>query len=335
MSAIYEVDNEQEYEAELDQCVGVSGYQHWFFLSALVEALGMDFRAFAVEFKGQRLGVLPLLFRRRGPISTANLVPFSCGPLIRGEALRAGLVGELFRGVEPVLRRNRVATARWTFSPALKVNSQDLIIPGFEVSTWDNYVIPGTKSLDDLRKEMSRGRRQSIKKTEAHGVFAEDSSIEEIKHWFPEQVSGVYGRQEILPPYSLAQLRLITERLASHPSMMWRTAKGPDGSPLGMSVSIVGDDRLWGWQMVGAPMRGISVQTLLHWDSTKWCLDRGLAYDIGGVPNEGIRVVKASLGAELETAVGISRPPAGAYKKAMSIYNWGMNAKAKLRSHRT
>ena len=33
--ALCELDDEQAYEAEISQCVGVSGYHHWFFLKAL------------------------------------------------------------------------------------------------------------------------------------------------------------------------------------------------------------------------------------------------------------------------------------------------------------
>ena len=144
MVAVYQLDNEQDYEAEVGQCVGVTGYHHWFFLSAMAQALDMQFRAFAVDADGKRLGVVPLLFRRRGPVSTVNLLPIGCiGPLIRGEALRAGLLGELIKGVEPVLRAHRTVAAKWAFSPGLNVQREHLAMPGFEVSEWENYVMPG------------------------------------------------------------------------------------------------------------------------------------------------------------------------------------------------
>jgi hypothetical protein len=41
----------------------MTGYHHWFFLSALAEALGYEFRAFAIDSGGERLGAVPLLFR--------------------------------------------------------------------------------------------------------------------------------------------------------------------------------------------------------------------------------------------------------------------------------
>ena len=55
------------------------------------------------------------------------------GPVIRGDALRAGRVNELLRGATSVLRRRTVA-ARWSFSPGLKVSTEDLAKAGLAVS---------------------------------------------------------------------------------------------------------------------------------------------------------------------------------------------------------
>lgn len=329
MTTIYELDDEQAYEAEVSQCVGVTGYHHWFFLTALADALNYEFRAFAVDSGGERLGVLPVLFGRRGLVSTANFIPVGCvGPVIRGEALRAGRAGELLHGAAPVLRRHRTVAARWAFSPGLKVNAQDLANSGFEVSDWENYVIPGTMSVDDLLKSMSRSRRQSInrhlRRGVDRGVSVAPATSEEIKRCLPEQVSAVYKRQGRAPLYSLAEVRSLTERLAAHPRMLWRTVKDPDGNIVGMAGCVIGDDRLWGWLITGAPVNGVSVQILCYWDLIKWSLARGLALDLGGAPNNGIRELKMSLGADLETAVrALQFRPAAAYKAAAALRNWG------------
>jgi hypothetical protein len=325
MATIYELDDEQTYEAEVSQCVGVSGYHHWFFLSALADALGYEFRAFAVDSGGERLGVVPLLFRRSGPFSMVNFLPVGCiGPVIRGEALRAGRIGELMRGVGPVLRRHRSVAARWAFSPGLHLTAEDLAIPKFEVFEWENFVMPAATSVDDCWKKMSTGRRQSVKKTEKAGVGVDDSSTEEISGWFPGQMSDLYAREGRIPAYSLPVVQSLAERLASHPRMLWRTAKGEDGTLYGMTASIIGDDRLWGWQIVGQSVRSMSPHTLLHWDSIKWSRDRELAYDMGGVPSDGVRVIKHSLGGEPETAVGVFRfRPSSAYRAATRLREWG------------
>ena len=39
MATVYELDDEQSYEAEIGHCAGVTGYDHWFFVRALSEAL--------------------------------------------------------------------------------------------------------------------------------------------------------------------------------------------------------------------------------------------------------------------------------------------------------
>jgi hypothetical protein len=67
MATITELEDEQAYEAEVSQCVGMTGYHHWFFLSALAEALGYEFRAFALDSGGERLGAVPLLSAAAGP----------------------------------------------------------------------------------------------------------------------------------------------------------------------------------------------------------------------------------------------------------------------------
>jgi CelD/BcsL family acetyltransferase involved in cellulose biosynthesis len=329
MATVYELDDEQAYEAEVSQCVGVTGYHHWFFLTALAEALNCEFRAFAVDSGGERLGVLPVLFRRRGPVSTANFIPVGCvGPVIRGEALRAGRADELLRGAAPVLRRHRTVAARWAFSPGLKVGAQDLANSGFEVSDWENYVIPGTMSVDDLLKSMSRSRRQSInrhlRRGEDRGVSVSPASAEEITQCLPEQISAVYERQGRAPLYSLAEVQSLTQRLAAHPRMLWRTVKDADGNVVGMAGCVIGDERLWGWLITGTPVNGVSVQLLCYWDLIKWSLARGLALDLGGAPNDGIRELKMSLGAELETAVRVLQfRPRAAYKTAAALRNWG------------
>jgi CelD/BcsL family acetyltransferase involved in cellulose biosynthesis len=329
MVTVYGLDDEQAYEAEISQCVGVTGYHHWFFLSALAHAHNYKFQAFAVDSDGERLGVVPLLFRRRGPVSTANFIPVGCvGPVIRGEALRAGRIGELLHGAEAILRRHRTVAARWGFSPGLNVSAETLASCGFEVFPWENYVIPGTKSVDDLLKSMSRSRRQSvnrqIRRGQDRGVSVEEASAEEIMRSLPAQVTAVYERQGRPPLYNPAEIHSLTERLASHPRMLWRTVKEGDGNVVGVAGCVIGDDRLWGWLISGAPVNGVSVQTLCYWDLIKWSLARGLALDLGGAPNEGIRELKTSLGADIETAVRVYQfRPRAVYKAAAALRNWG------------
>ena len=92
-----------------------------------------------------------------------------------------------------------------------------------------------------------------------------------------------------------------------------------------MTGCVIGDDRLWGWLITGAPVNGVSVQILSYWDLIKWSLDRGMALDLGGAPNEGIRELKTSLGADVDrlpcgSSSSVPRPP---YKAAAALRSWG------------
>ena len=323
MATLYELDSEQEYESEISKCVRVTGYHHWFFLSAMAEALNLKFRAFAVESKGERLGVVPLLFRRRGPVSTVNYLPIGIiGPVLRGEALREGRARELVSAVDLVLRRTWTVVTQWAFSPGLGMSAEQLDLPGFEVFEVDNYVIPATMSVDDCLKAMSRVRRQSIRQGEARGASVAESSIEDVTKWLPDQIGGAQQRQGLLP-YKLGEARALTEKLATHPRMLWRTVRGAEGEILGMTGCVIGDDRLWGWLMVGPPVSGISAHSLCYWDLINWSLPRGLSYDLGGVPTEGIRKFKISLGADVETCVtAVRMRPKPVYTTGRAVYNW-------------
>lgn len=223
------------------------------------------------------------------------------------------------------MRRGDWAVAvRWAFSPGLRLNPEELAIPKFEAFEWENFVMPATKSVDDVWKSMSTGRRQSVRQTEKRGVAVTDSTAEEITGWFPGQMADLYKREGRIPAYSLPVVQALAQRMADHPRMLWRTAKGEDGTIYGMTASVIGEDRLWGWQIVGPSVRSMSPHTLLHWDSIKWSRERELAYDMGGVPSEGVRVMKHSLAAETETAVGLFRfRPSSVYRAATALRNWG------------
>jgi hypothetical protein len=101
-ATLRELRSEDEYEAQLAKCVGVTGYHRWFFLKALSESIGFRMRMFAVEKGSDTIGVLPILLRRRGPISTANYLPIAhAGPLLRD----ATALTDVLTAAEPWLSR--------------------------------------------------------------------------------------------------------------------------------------------------------------------------------------------------------------------------------------
>jgi CelD/BcsL family acetyltransferase involved in cellulose biosynthesis len=325
---LVELADEASYEAEIDQCVGVTGYHHWFFLSALAEAFGMRMRAFAVDAGGERLGVVPLLFRRRGPVSTANFLPvMGTGPMLRAGALQAGRAVDLLRAVEPVLLRERTVVTKWSFAPRLEVDLNGLTEYGFEVGTADSYAVPGALSVEGYLKGLSHTYRRKMIGLERHGLRAEPSTRADILEWLPVQISRMPRGQGIASDYSLPAARALLERLADHPRMRWCSVRNSDGQLLALNASIIDENRLWGWLLAGEPVPGPSPHMAACWDGIQWALPQGLGYDFGGATTEGNRKFKIWLGGELERC-------ATAERVRPRLYRAGRDLHARLASQR-
>jgi hypothetical protein len=322
--ALDELSDEHAYEAELAHCVGVTGFHRWFFLSALADALGLRLRAFAVSAGGNggggRLGVVPLLLRRRGPVSTVNDLPVPhIGPVLTGAALRARRLPEVLGALEPVLLRERAVVAKWSFAPGVAVTEADLRAGGFELSRPANYLVPGSTSVEDYLKGLAPKQRAAIRRCDARGLRAGPSSLDEITRWFPGRVSGPYQRQGVAPDYSRAAARALAARLAADPRMLWRSVRD-DERVLAVNACIVDGDRLWGWMLAGDPVPGPSPHVAAYWDAITWSRDRGLGCDFGGAPTSGIRDFKIAMGGELETCSVAERVRPRAYRAARAMH---------------
>lgn len=328
---LIELGDEASYEAEISQCVGVTGYHRWFFLSALAEAFGMRMRAFAVDADGERLGVVPLLFRRRGPVSTANFLPvMGSGPVLRPKALHAGRAVDLVRAVEPVLLRERTVVTKWSFAPGLDVNLNGLAGYGFEVGAEDSYAVPGALSVDGYLKGLSSTYRRKIKGLERHGLHAGPSSRADILDWLPQQMSRIHRGQDIASDYSLPVARALMERLVDQPRMRWCSVRNSDGQLLALNASIIGEDRLWGWVLAGEPVPGPSPHMAACWDGIRWALPQGLGYDFGSAPTEGNRNFKMWLGGELERCATAERVRPRFYRAGRDLYARLASRRARL-----
>jgi hypothetical protein len=315
-----ELTDERAYEAELAECAGVTGYHRWFFLTTFAAALGLRMRAFAVDSDTGPLGVVPLLFRRRGPLSTVNYLPVSqIGPVLRGEALRSGRAAEMLHAVEPVLRAERTAVTRWAFSPGLDTAAGSLAALGFTLTREESFVVPATMSVEDYLKRLTPKQRAAVRRGGLRGLTAGASTRDEITRWFPWQLSGGQGRGGA-PEYGLAAARILAERLADHPRMYWRSVRAADGRTLVMNASIVDTERLWGWLLVGESVPGPSPHVAAYWDAVQWSLGRGLACDFGGVPSGGIRDFKVAMGGEAELSTVAERVRPRAYRLVRDLH---------------
>ena len=273
---------------------------------------------------------MPLLFRRRGPVSTVNYLPVPhVGPVLRAQALRAGHLPGLLRAVEPILMRERVMVTKWAFAPGVDVPTGQLAARGFELAQRDNFFVPATTSVDDYLKTLPSAKRAAIKRGERRGMRAGPSTRDEITEWFPERVAEPYLRQEVAPDYSLAAARSLAARLAGHPRMLWRTVRN-DERVLAVNAAIVDTDRLWGWILVGDRLPGASPHVTAYWDAIQWSLSHGLACDMGGAPTSGIGEFKVEMGGQAELSVTAERTRPRAYKVARAWHGRLASRRARL-----
>ena len=317
---LQEIADEQAYEAELDQCIGVTGYHRWFFMAAFAAAFGLRLRVFAVDDGEDRLGVVPLMFRNRGPVSTVNQVPLTCvGPVLRGKTLQSGRIGDVLRAVDPILRKERAVVTNWAFTPGLDVDTDQLATSGFEVTYVENFVVPGTKSIEDYLKGLAPKQRAALRRGGQRGLAVVPSSREEILEWFPVRVSRPHARQSV-SWYSLGAAQFLAERLADDSRMLWRSVRGAEGRTLAVNASIVDTERLWGWLLAGDSVPGPSPHVAAYWDAIQWSLSRNLACDFGGVPSPGVRDFKVAMGGEMELCAVAERVRPRAYKQVQKLH---------------
>jgi CelD/BcsL family acetyltransferase involved in cellulose biosynthesis len=319
---LHELTDERGYEAELSCCAGVTAFHRWFFLSALAEALGLRMHAFAVDAGGERLGVLPVLLRRRGPVSTANYLPVPhVGPVLRAAALRDGRVAEVLAAADRFLARHRVVVTKWCFAPGAGLHPDQVAGRGFEVGNAASYVVPAGKSPAAYLAALSAKQRAAIKRGEARGLRTGPATREEIANWFPRQVGAPYLRQGLAPDYSQAAATTLAERLADDPRLLWRAVRAGDGGQLlAVNACLVDAGRLWGWILAAERVPGPSPQVAAYWDAIRWSLDRGLACDFGGAPTAGIRDFKIAMGGEPEHGLVAERVRPRLYRAARAIH---------------
>lgn len=284
---------EEDYEAEIAKCIGVTGFHRGFFLNALSESIGFRIRTFAVQKDGATIGVLPIALQRRGPVSVSNYLPVPhVGPLLRDGTNLADVV----TAAEPYLRRKLAADQKWAFGPGAPVTAEPLAGLGYQVRVDENFYVPADRSPAAHLAAMSGDRRRDIKLGKSHGITAELADTQEIREWFAERVAGTYERQGIAPIYSRDACRLLVDLLGSDPRMLWRSVRDKSGQLMAVSAGIIEVDRLWVWMLAGDHGSHPSPHLMAYWDLFEWSLSRNLACDIGGSPNPGIRTFKLRMG---------------------------------------
>jgi hypothetical protein len=316
-ATLHELHTEDEYEAELAKCAGVTGYHRWFFLKAISESIDVRMRMFAVKKGGETIGVLPILLRRRGPISTANYLPVPrVGPLLRD----AEAYPDVLAAAEPFLLRQLTAATKWAFAPDSPATPGPLSALGFQVHPIDNFVVPAGRSTTEQLAAMSRTLRKELRHCQSAGMKAGQADIHEIKDWFADHVAAPYNRQGLIPAYSRESALRLAEVLGTDPRMLWRSVYDDRGQLMAVIASIIDPGRLYAWIIVGDRSNPPSPHVFAISDTIEWALNHGLACDLSGAPNDGIRKYKLRLGAVPEPCLNSERVRPAAYRKLRSLH---------------
>jgi hypothetical protein len=282
---------------------------------------------FAVEKDGSTIGVLPILLRRRGPISTANYLPIPhVGPLLRDTAPLA----DMLAAADPFLRRQLTVSTKWAFAPGSPITAEPLHERGFQVKVDETFVIPAGGSITEHLATIPRTQRQQLLACQSLGMKGEPADIPEIKEWFADQVGSPYKSQGMVPDYSRAAVLRLVELLGTDPRMLWRSVRDNNGKLVAATANIIDTGMLSGWILVGDRSSRPSPHIIAYWDAIEWALNHGLSCDFGGAPNAGIRKFKLRIGAAPEPCLVAERVKPEVYRKLRSLHTRIVTHRANL-----
>jgi hypothetical protein len=285
---------------------------------------------FAVEKDDSTIGVLPILLRRRGPITTANDVPVShVGPLFRDGTT----VAEVLTSAEPFLLRHLAVATKWAFAPGAPVTPGPLSDLGFRARSIENFVVPAGRTPTEQLAAMSRTNRKNLTACRSLGMKASSADVDEIKDWFASQVGAPYKKLQIVPDYSYDAAAKLVDLLGTDPRMLWRSVHDDHGRVIAATACIIDHDRLYGWILTGDHDHSPSPHILAYWDVIEWAMDHNLTCDFGGGPTDGIRGYKLRLGAVSESCLIAERVRPEAYRKLRSLHARISLSAAKLSKH--
>lgn len=272
----------------------VTPLHSWTWLSVAAEMTGREFRPLVLTAAGHDLGVVPVLLKRQGPLSTIGNVPFPyCGPLVGADALPTCL--DLLRSLR---RRTGSIRTRYQFPPTYALDPDVLRCRGYEVSHDETYLVDTSGSVDRLSADLEKACRKRMRRAERAGIVVTETSDGAVVDQFHE---SVYGERGVQSGY-LGPLAPYLDRLAGDELRVRSTVATQDGTPLGALVSLAHGTRALTWMGGVLPAaRETDAGVLLYWDALTWANTTGVTeLDLLGLPNDGIRQFKRQFGGTLQ-----------------------------------
>jgi CelD/BcsL family acetyltransferase involved in cellulose biosynthesis len=288
----------------------VTAFHRYDFLQSVAPSLRCQFMPLTVMFRGQVVGVAPLLVKRLGPFTSINYAPFPyLGPLVPPELIPATLSALRLKA-----RRLRALNHQQSFAQLVPADSAG----GFTSVADRTFVIPlDGRSDEELLAAMSSSRRQQIFRAIRRGFEicpADPADFRLMEVWLRQ----VFAAQGMRPEYRPGVYERMFGALKDAPGSVLHAVR-LDGRTVAVDISLSNGRRAFGWQAAVDPSyRSKHPQVLLVWHRLQWARDTGaIEFDTVGAPNEGIATYKRSFGA-VERRYTVLHTQAGPYRMANS-----------------
>jgi CelD/BcsL family acetyltransferase involved in cellulose biosynthesis len=305
------VGSQREWE---DLCAGfahATAFHRFDFLTAVAPALACRFVPLLATFRGQKVGVAPLLVKQRGPLSFINWVPFPyLGPLVPDALVPATLSALALEA-----RHRRALNHYQWFSHVVP----DSAVHGFKAFTDRTLVIPLAGRSDlDLMAAMHRTRQKQIRRAQRSGLKIFPATIEDVQ--LMDVWNGQFYTARGMPAaYPAGTYERIFSALNDAPGSIFNAAR-IGSRTIAVEIDLATPDRFFAWQFgVDPSHKHSSPQALLTWNTMLRARDAGASeFDLAGTPTDGIARYKKEFGAR-ERYGTVMRRMARPYQMALPI----------------
>jgi CelD/BcsL family acetyltransferase involved in cellulose biosynthesis len=300
-----------EWEDACSAFPEATAFHRYDFLESVARPLRCMFAPLSVQFRGQPVGVAPLLVKQLGPFCTINWVPFPyLGPLVPTPLIPATLTALRLEA-----KQRRALNHQQSFSRIATVGPAS----GFASCTERTFVVPlSERSDEDLLAAMQKKRREEIRRAQRAGFEVCPAETQDFRHvdvW----LNHAYAVQGLSTGYGAGTCEQTFRALGKAPGSVFQAAR-LNGRTIGVAVTFATAQRAFGWQIAIDPLhRSGNPQALLTWCALLWARDNGaVEFDLVGAPNEGIAIYKSRFGA-VERHYTVLHRQAGPHRAALSV----------------
>jgi CelD/BcsL family acetyltransferase involved in cellulose biosynthesis len=284
------VKSRSDWDAACATFPAATAFHHYDFLDTVAPPLNCSFVPLVVLYRGEPVGLAPLLVKKLGPFCTINWIPFPyLGPLVPREFIPGTL-----HALRHEARRRRALNHQQSFSAVIPDGGLD----GFAASRDRTFTIPlGGRSDKDLLAAMHSTRRKDIGRAQRSGFEVCEAQVDDfavMDVWLGQ----LYAAQGMPAMYPAGTSALLFHVLRDVPGSIFSAVR-LGGQTVAVLITFSTARSAFGWQWAADPSyRPRFPLELLLWHALIRARDNGaLEFDLVGAPTEGIALYKSRFGA--------------------------------------